>query len=90
MSFHARAGRLQCRVPQLAVLALASREGFPQLSQIFRNQPWHVWQGFEASNWLVPAAYVSERTSGVHQKIGKPDGNYCNVFPWYLQIKVHV
>ena len=64
-------------------------EGFRQLPQVVGDQPWHVWQGLETSNWHVPLHTGSERPSGSHQMMDKPDSNYDAVFPWFLQIKVN-
>ena len=46
---------VQCRVPRLAALVLASRSDFLSFLQVFRDQ--HVGQGFDPSNWHVPAVY---------------------------------
>ena len=46
-------------VPQPAAFPLASRIDFLSFPQVFGDQHWHVWQGFEVSTciWHVPAAY---------------------------------
>ena len=48
---------VQCPVPQLAALVLASRRDFVSFLQVFEDHPWQVGQGFDTSNWHVPVAH---------------------------------
>ena len=71
---------VQWRVPWLADLALASRRDFLSFPQVFRDQPWHAWQGLEASNWHVPLHSDSVGTSGDRRMTGMPNGNLHTVY----------